>query len=145
MIAINEYIINSRNLDKVLKDNNLFKKINDSIEYNELKELFEISSYKFIQNTKHKIESENDVKFNFYNKKYIYEQFNLTDKQYLLGFTKINRWIFAMNPVNNDENEFIGFYEHFDSKNTSFKIYNINKPEPMYNLSSKEAIEYLIK
>ncbi len=51
-----------------------------------------------------------------------------------------------MNPVNNDENEFIGFYEeHGNSKNGFFKMYNINKYEPMNTLSSKEAIEYLIK
>ena len=138
MIAINEYILNRNS--KVIKDDSLFKTIDKSIEYGKIKELFEKSSYKFVENTEHKRKDKNEIKFEFYNRKYIYEQFNLKEKQYLLGFTSTCKFIFAFNPEKQKDN-FIGFFSTI-THTKGFKMYDSERHE--HDIDSKEAIEYLL-
>jgi hypothetical protein len=138
MIAINEYILNRNS--KVIKGDSLFKTLDESMEYDKIKELFEKSSYEFVENIKHEREDKNEIRFEFYNRRYIYEQFNLKEKQYLLGFTGTCKFIFAFNPEKQKDN-FIGFFSTI-THNNGFKMYDAERHE--HNIDLKEAKEYLL-
>jgi hypothetical protein len=137
MIAINEYILNKNT--KVIKDNSLFKIIDESMDFDEIKNIFEKSSYKFVENTKHEKEDKNEERFEFYNREYIYKQFNLKEKQYLLGFTNTCKFIFAYNPEK-IKDQFIGFFStRIHTK--GFKKYDIRGD---IDINLEEALEYLL-
>lgn len=144
MININEYLLSKKN-SKAFTDDALFKKINDSIEFNEIKEIFEQSSYKFVENTEHENEDRKEIRFKWESVEYIYKQFNLKEKQYLLAFNNTCEFIFAFNPEK-EENYFVGFYyvDSWGKTDRGFEkcYYGITTRHEHTTL--KTVIEYLI-
>ncbi len=143
MIAINEYILNRNS--KVIKGDSLFKTLDESMEYDKIKELFEKSSYEFIENTEHEKEPASEIRFRWESVNYIYKKFNLKEKQYLLAFTNTCEFIFAFNP-DKKENYFVGYYyaDGWGKNDRGFEkcYYGITEHHDLTSL--KSIIEYLI-
>lgn len=144
MKQIIEYLLSKKN-SKTFTDDALFKRINDSIEFNELKEIFEQSSYEFVENTRHEKENKNEIRFSWDSVEYIYKQFNLKEKQYLLAFTSTCEFIFAFNPEKK-ENCFVGYYyaEGWDKNDRGFEKCHCDIVTYYERTTLETVIEYLI-
>lgn len=74
MKQIIEYLLSKKN-NKVNNDI-IFKEITDFMWFDEIKEIFEQSSYELVENTKYEKENKDEMGFLYYNAEYIFKHFN---------------------------------------------------------------------